>query len=49
MAIFLSLLLIIARRGMGLGAVWSALALFQVVRLVTFARQGFTSGLLRLQ
>lgn len=34
---------------MGLGAVWSALVLFQLVRLLTFGRQGFTSGLLRLK
>jgi hypothetical protein len=42
-------LLLIARRGMGLNAVWSALVMFQLVRLFTFGRRGFTSGLLRLQ
>ena len=35
--VFLSALYTIADRGMGLNAVWRALAAFQIVRLVTFA------------
>jgi predicted alpha/beta hydrolase len=45
-AIFLGALAAIASRGLGLGAVWSALATFQLVRLVTFVARSFSSRLL---
>jgi len=44
-AIFLSSLYIIAQRGLGLGAVWRALAAFQAVRLSAFAWRLRSDGL----
>ena len=43
--VFLSGLFLIARRGMGLGAVWRALAAFQLVRAATFALRLRSVGL----
>ena len=46
-AVFLTVLYAVARQGLGLPAVWTALLGFQVVRLCAFVGQGWQSKLLR--
>ena len=46
-AVFLSALYFVARRAMGLNAVWSALAVFQYVRLTQFLSRSRQLGMLR--
>ena len=48
-AVFLSALYFVARRAMGLNAVWSALAVFQYVRLTQFLSRSRQLGMLRAE